>query len=475
MLSETTRSEEGIEDHAEPSSSAKIQRTDGSDDQETRHQQLREDPLGNTLGNNAYITRPGSRDILMGRGRGVQAANGNSLMREIAKKHHPHYLSLKRDQRRAYSEAVLDEVIGTGARFLRKVETGDEEVWEEVERVVAHDKISHALRDQKEPSSKKRKLDDVETESPQQQPQQQQQQVNPNTIIFQDPNTGLLFQVANGIPSVGQQPSATGNSIIPVLVPQTAVGTAASQTLGATPAIQNPLMQSFMVPTAPLVVPQGIPGLPMAAAGGTIPANNLPALLSSLAILVQQNPALGALIQQVLAPATTQVQQPAAAASNQTNIGVVPGLVHQAAQIPGLTPNGLNPLAFLQNPMGQLGNFQIGAPGQQHQPPTNIGDSASAGNTNGSIPTMTSQQRQGATLEDDHGSRLGVNMPASDTAPTVTHDKKGGQGNHENGPSSSVQGLPDTDYANAVMQALVAVRPPASRSVGGNNNNDPEA
>jgi hypothetical protein len=104
-----------------------------------------------TAKNQQCIRVPKYKDILLGRGRGIQSSNGNFLMREITKKHRGRYCSLPRADRRAYSEKVADEILATGARFLRRVDNGDTlgmELWEEVQdRSTMHDKVSHSLRE----------------------------------------------------------------------------------------------------------------------------------------------------------------------------------------------------------------------------------------------------------------------------------------------------------------------------------------
>jgi hypothetical protein len=95
------------------------------------------------------VKTPGYRDILLGRGRGIQTANGNYLMRQIVASHRTKYCSLMRQDRRKYSEAVLEEVLATGARFLQRTECDEGEYWVPVDREAAHDKVSHSLREKR--------------------------------------------------------------------------------------------------------------------------------------------------------------------------------------------------------------------------------------------------------------------------------------------------------------------------------------
>lgn len=96
-----------------------------------------------------YVKMPGYKDVLLGRGRGIQTANGNYLMRQIIAGHRNTYCSLMRQDRRKYSETVLNEVLATGARFLQRTEHNDTEYWVPVDRETAHDKVSHSLREKR--------------------------------------------------------------------------------------------------------------------------------------------------------------------------------------------------------------------------------------------------------------------------------------------------------------------------------------
>jgi hypothetical protein len=75
-------------------------------------------------------------------------------MRETTKKHRKIYCTLPRAKRREYLEAVLYDILAKGARFLMRVHHIDQEegaqtgeMWEEVSRTIAHDKVSHSLQE----------------------------------------------------------------------------------------------------------------------------------------------------------------------------------------------------------------------------------------------------------------------------------------------------------------------------------------
>lgn len=138
---------EGADDDASASDSSS--RTSVTSSEDGRRGQ---DASGDRLGSpKDPIRTPRYKDILLGRGRGIQSSNGNFLMREVTGKHRDRYKSMARSERRAYSEMVLDEILKTGARFLKRVDDGDTlgvELWEEVtDRSITHDKVSHSLRE----------------------------------------------------------------------------------------------------------------------------------------------------------------------------------------------------------------------------------------------------------------------------------------------------------------------------------------
>jgi hypothetical protein len=421
------------------------------------------------------IRMPKYRDILLGRGRGIQSSNGNYLMREIARKHRDKYTSLRRDHRRAYSEAVLDEIYESGARFLKKVDTSEGEMWEEVDRAVAHDKVSHALRDRPPENTSRRPGVPVGTNDP------------PNSQMFQDPASGKMYHIANGANLTSGTQSAgltAGQSAAGLTAGQcqpppgaaaSALPVTAAPAAGVThPALgglgfQSQILQYLMTPYSLQTTGLGLPGFGTQqhtsagfgnlGGGGTLPAGtpsvqNLPLLLNSLASLVQQTPSLGGLIQQVLSPSMVQHQQhdihgnslvaqqvistniPAASASsnfinNIRNI-VPPNPLWSAAQT-GVPSDAtfMNPFSQRQQPQGQFG---------------------------------ATESRQEPSALDHLDIRLGVSIP--DMAQSSQHQNLVGNAQTISNASHAVQGLQGTDYAYAVMQALMAVRPPADSSTG---------
>lgn len=65
-------------------------------------------------------------------------------MREIIEKYKIMYHTLRRNEKQNLIAAVYVELTGKGARFLKKL--GEEDVWVNVDRPVALQKVSHTLR-----------------------------------------------------------------------------------------------------------------------------------------------------------------------------------------------------------------------------------------------------------------------------------------------------------------------------------------
>lgn len=88
------------------------------------------------------------KDILFGRGKGVNEHPGNKRMRRIMNKYRGQYHSRERGEKCLLVRRVYNELISGGTRFLRRIE-GQEDGWEEVSVKVAVDKVGHCLRSAK--------------------------------------------------------------------------------------------------------------------------------------------------------------------------------------------------------------------------------------------------------------------------------------------------------------------------------------
>jgi hypothetical protein len=94
------------------------------------------------------IENPLPSDILLGRGKPFQNHHGNQRMFEIVASHKEKYSSEKREKRRAIAEHVIDILLESGARFLKRVE--GKTYWARVRGEVAFEKVSHVLRSKKQ-------------------------------------------------------------------------------------------------------------------------------------------------------------------------------------------------------------------------------------------------------------------------------------------------------------------------------------
>jgi hypothetical protein len=94
------------------------------------------------------IENPLPSDILLGRGKPFQNHHGNQRMFEIVARYKEKYSSEKREKRRAIAEQVIDILLESGARFLKRVE--GKTYWARVREEVAFEKVSHVLRSKKQ-------------------------------------------------------------------------------------------------------------------------------------------------------------------------------------------------------------------------------------------------------------------------------------------------------------------------------------
>jgi hypothetical protein len=83
-------------------------------------------------------------DIIFGRGKGFQRHPGNQRMREIIDRYKEQYQSLERTRKRNLVEAVYNEIVEGGARFLTK--SPDEDTFFVVDVPTALQKVSNTLR-----------------------------------------------------------------------------------------------------------------------------------------------------------------------------------------------------------------------------------------------------------------------------------------------------------------------------------------
>jgi hypothetical protein len=90
------------------------------------------------------VDKIGSNDVIFGRGKGYQNHPGNVRMRDIIEKYKIQYHSLNRKKKRELLQAVYNEIIEDGARFLKKLD--GEDAWVKVDADLALQKVSHTLR-----------------------------------------------------------------------------------------------------------------------------------------------------------------------------------------------------------------------------------------------------------------------------------------------------------------------------------------
>jgi hypothetical protein len=96
------------------------------------------------------ITAPEKFDVLLGRGRPVQAWVGNvwysSIIEATFERHRE--AGGRRGAKKELCDEVIEIIKGAGGRFLKREEAGLE--WVEVDDALARKKVSHAFRNQKQ-------------------------------------------------------------------------------------------------------------------------------------------------------------------------------------------------------------------------------------------------------------------------------------------------------------------------------------
>lgn len=99
-------------------------------------------------------TVPNDFDILLGRDKASCHHVGNKRFRVVVSINRERYQSCdSREAKTRITSEVIASIRESGGRFLKKNETSDE--YEDVGDVIAHEKVSHALRSAKDPKKKR--------------------------------------------------------------------------------------------------------------------------------------------------------------------------------------------------------------------------------------------------------------------------------------------------------------------------------
>eukprot|EP00980_Cylindrotheca_fusiformis_P001594 scaffold363_cov56-Cylindrotheca_fusiformis.AAC.13 len=88
---------------------------------------------------------PTKNDIICGRGRGSFSQPGNLNLQKVIERNFKSYVDASRKKEKSlFVESVLDTMLSTGARFVKKEQDG---LWYEIDRKAARNKTAHAVRD----------------------------------------------------------------------------------------------------------------------------------------------------------------------------------------------------------------------------------------------------------------------------------------------------------------------------------------
>ncbi|KAG7353612.1 hypothetical protein IV203_002967 [Nitzschia inconspicua] len=87
---------------------------------------------------------PHEQDVLLGRGKPVQAHPGNQHMLSLIHHYREEYDRIGRSDKYRIIEDIMGRIQARGGRFMEYVQ--DKQHWEEVSRAAAYNKVSHAFR-----------------------------------------------------------------------------------------------------------------------------------------------------------------------------------------------------------------------------------------------------------------------------------------------------------------------------------------
>jgi len=110
-----------------------------------RRQEEQKQPTSDCVENdNEDTIIPGRHDVLFGKGRKMKEHPGNIACNLLVEMNQEAYERAGKFEKTDIAENIITSIHGRGGRFLKS--TTDNEGWQEVERVVAREKISHLFR-----------------------------------------------------------------------------------------------------------------------------------------------------------------------------------------------------------------------------------------------------------------------------------------------------------------------------------------
>ena len=110
------------------------------------------------------ITKPTERDILLGRGAGINCHSGNIFYRSLIQKYKPQYLRSDPPEKKLIVKQIVQEVDAKGYRFLKKQDhQGNKNVWDEISFEAAKRKTAQALRENAPGLKKKQEEEEITT------------------------------------------------------------------------------------------------------------------------------------------------------------------------------------------------------------------------------------------------------------------------------------------------------------------------
>lgn len=106
------------------------------------------------------INVPGSRDVLLGRGKLTQEHTGNLRFRHIVENHREMYENARKLEKTRLASKIVVILQQTGGRFLKRDGAG----WAEVDDETARFKVSHSFRNKRLAENQKKGLEESSVE-----------------------------------------------------------------------------------------------------------------------------------------------------------------------------------------------------------------------------------------------------------------------------------------------------------------------
>lgn len=183
-----------------------------------------------------YPNEPRKNDVLVGRGRPFQEYIGNRTMLKLIAQHREEYAVTAREKKRGVAEAVFEQILQRGTRFLRRVRTeSGKDVWEEVNRNVGFEKVWHSLRSKDHERKIKRQSSSINSNG----------EIISTSEVASERVRGLLQNILGNL----TQATTSTQQLLAIATAQIPSAPHVPSPIGMNPSLL-PLVQSFVPPSS---------------------------------------------------------------------------------------------------------------------------------------------------------------------------------------------------------------------------------